>query len=155
MKEIPPTQTTILYNIDIEASGAMEDMEGFACVWNKNLNDISKWAIAELIKHPEVIAKATEKLDQVIGQDRWVEEKDMPSLPYIKATLKESLRLHPVTPLLIPRRRREDCKVAGYAIPEDTQILVSVWSIGKGPELWDKPLDFSREIHRERNRYKW
>jgi typhasterol/6-deoxotyphasterol 2alpha-hydroxylase len=81
----------------------------------------------------------------VIGQDRWVEEKDMPNLPYIKAILKESLRLHPVTPLLVPRKTREDCKVAGYDIPEDTRILVSVWSIGRDPKLWDKPLEFLPE----------
>jgi typhasterol/6-deoxotyphasterol 2alpha-hydroxylase len=81
----------------------------------------------------------------VIGQDRWVEEKDMPNLPYIKAILKESLRLHPVTPLLVPRRTREDCKVAGYDIPEDTRILVSVWSIGRDPKVWDKPLEFFPE----------
>ncbi|GKB87214.1 cytochrome P450 71A1-like protein [Tanacetum coccineum] len=106
----------------------------------KNLNDMSKWAASELVKHHEVFAKVTEKLNRVIGHDRWVEEKDMPSLLYIKAILKESLRLHPVTPLLVPRRTREDFKVAGYAIPKETRILVSVWSIGKGTKLWDKHL---------------
>ncbi|PWA37112.1 cytochrome P450 [Artemisia annua] len=104
-----------------------------------------EWAIAELIKHPEIFEKATEELDRVIGQDRWVEEKDMPNLPYIKAILKESLRLHPVAPLLVPRRARADCKVAGYYIPEDTQILVSVWTIGRDPKLWDKSLEFCPE----------
>ncbi|GKD12135.1 cytochrome P450 71A1-like protein [Tanacetum coccineum] len=104
-----------------------------------------EWAIAELIKHPVIFEKATEELDRVIGQDRWVEEKDMSNLPYIKAILKESLRLHPVTPLLVPRRAREDCKIAGYDIPEDTRIFVSVWSIGRDPKLWDKPLEFFPE----------
>ncbi|GJW36691.1 cytochrome P450 71A1-like protein [Tanacetum coccineum] len=89
--------------------------------------------------------QAIEELDRVIGQDRWVEEKDMSNLPYIKAILKESLRLHPVTPLLVPRRAREDCKIAGYDIPEDTRIFVSVWSIGRDPKLWDKPLEFFPE----------
>nr|GEW08462.1 hypothetical protein [Tanacetum cinerariifolium] len=95
-------------------------VQGFACAWNRKFNYISKWVVSELIKHHEVFAKVTEKLDRVIGQDIWVEEKDMPNLPYIKAILKESLRLHPVTPLLVIKRTCEDCRVAGYAISEET-----------------------------------
>ncbi|KAG8043311.1 hypothetical protein GUJ93_ZPchr2162g18759 [Zizania palustris] len=40
-----------------------------------------EWAISELLKKPEVFAKATEELDRVIGRGRWVTEKDIPSLP--------------------------------------------------------------------------
>ncbi|GKE55681.1 cytochrome P450 71A1-like protein [Tanacetum coccineum] len=49
------------------------------------------------------------------------------------------MRLHPVSPLLTPRRTIEDCNVAGYDIPKDTQVLVNAWSIARDPKLWDKP----------------
>ncbi|CAH1422839.1 unnamed protein product [Lactuca virosa] len=103
---------------------------------------IIEWAMAELLKNPEILEKAREELDRVIGRERWVEEKDMSDLHYIKAIVKETMRLHPVVPLLVPRRTREDCKVAGYDIPKDTIVFVSVWTIGRDQELWDKPLDF-------------
>jgi cytochrome P450 len=104
-----------------------------------------EWAISELLKKPEVIAKATEELDRVIGRGRWVTEKDMPSLPYVDAIVKETMRLHPVAPLLVPRLAREDTTVAGYDIPTGTRVLVSVWSIGRDPELWDAPEEFMPE----------
>ncbi|CDP12826.1 unnamed protein product [Coffea canephora] len=98
-----------------------------------------EWAISELLKNPEILNKAAEELDRVIGQNRWVNEKDMPNLPYIEAIVKETMRMHPVVPLLVPRCAREDCKVAGYDIQKGTRVIVNVWSIVRDPESWEKP----------------
>ncbi|GJR35672.1 cytochrome P450 71A1-like protein [Tanacetum coccineum] len=106
---------------------------------------IVEWSIAQLLKKPEIFKTATDELDKVIGRDRWVDENDMHNLPYIRAIAKETLRLHPVTPMLTPRRTREDCEVDGYDIPKDTCIMVNVWAIGRDPTLWDKPDEFCPE----------
>ncbi|XP_052182809.1 trimethyltridecatetraene synthase-like [Diospyros lotus] len=105
----------------------------------------TEWAISEIIKRPEVFDKAVEELDRVIGRDRWVEEKDIPKLPYIEAIVKETMRMHPVAPMLVPRFSREDCQVAGYDIPKGTRVLVNVWTIGRDPSLWDEPEEFRPE----------
>ncbi|GLT61428.1 hypothetical protein SLA2020_341340 [Shorea laevis] len=104
-----------------------------------------EWAISELLKKPELFENAIEELDRVIGKDRWVEEKDIINLPYIDSIAKETMRLHPVAPLLVPRLSREDCQIAGYDIPKGTRILVSVWTIGRDPSVWDKPNEFCPE----------
>ncbi|XP_028763227.1 flavonoid 3'-monooxygenase [Neltuma alba] len=104
-----------------------------------------EWAISELLRKPEIFKKATEELDRVIGRERWVEEKDVPNLPYINAIAKETMRLHPVAPMLVPRMAREDVKVAGYDIPKGTQILVNTWTIGRDPAVWENPNDFEPE----------
>ncbi|XWS12154.1 hypothetical protein CRYUN_Cryun37aG0065500 [Craigia yunnanensis] len=104
-----------------------------------------EWAISELLKKPEIFANATEELDRVIGRDRWVEEKDIVNLPYIDSIAKETMRLHPVAPMLVPRLAREDCRIAGYDIPKDTRVLVNVWSIERDPTLWDNPNEFCPE----------
>ena len=44
-----------------------------------------EWAMSELLNQPHLIQKAIEELDGVIGRERWVEEKDIPQLPYIDA----------------------------------------------------------------------
>ncbi|KAJ7951501.1 Cytochrome P450 [Quillaja saponaria] len=94
-----------------------------------------EWAVSELLKNPEILNKATEELDRVIGKERWVEEKDIVNLPYINAIVKETMRLHPVAPMLAPRLSLKDCNVAGYDIPKGTRILVHVWAIGRDPAL--------------------
>lgn len=104
-----------------------------------------EWAISELLKKPEIFKKATEELDRVIGRERWVEENDIVNLPYIDAIIKETMRLHPVAPMLVPRLSREDCNIAGYDILKGTRVLVNVWTIGRDPTLWDNPDEFCPE----------
>ncbi|KAJ3703178.1 hypothetical protein LUZ61_006883 [Rhynchospora tenuis] len=101
-----------------------------------------EWAISELLKRPEIFNKATVELDRVIGQNRWVEEKDIHKLPYIEAIIKETMRLHPVAPMLVPRQSREDATFNRYDIPKGTRVLVNVWTIGRDPTIWDNPNEF-------------
>ncbi|XP_076927779.1 cytochrome P450 93A3-like [Bidens hawaiensis] len=103
-----------------------------------------EWALAELINHPNIMKKAVEEIDQVIGKNRLIQESDIPNLPYLQAIVKESLRLHRTVPM-IPRSSTQDCTVGGYHIPANTTTLVNVWSLGRDPTHWDTPLEFRPE----------
>ncbi|KAJ0075352.1 hypothetical protein Patl1_35104 [Pistacia atlantica] len=104
-----------------------------------------EWAISEILKKPDIFKKATEELDRVVGRNRLVREKDISNLPFIDAIVKETMRLHPVAPMLVPRVAREDCNVAGYDILKNTRVLVNVWSIGRDPAVWSRPDEFCPE----------
>ncbi|XVF76290.1 hypothetical protein PTKIN_Ptkin13bG0254500 [Pterospermum kingtungense] len=104
-----------------------------------------EWAMAELLRNPEMMTKAKEELDRIIGPERKVEESDMDQLPYLQAVIKETLRLHPAVPLLLPRNAMRDTNYMGYLIPKDTQIFVNAWAIGRDPESWKDPLTFKPE----------
>jgi len=105
-----------------------------------------EWAMSELLRHPEAMAGATGELDRVVGRGRWVTERDLPDLPYIDAVVKETLRLHPVGPLLVPHHAREDTVVAGYDVPAGARVLVNVWAIARDPASWpDAPDAFRPE----------
>ncbi|OQU80592.1 hypothetical protein SORBI_3007G148900 [Sorghum bicolor] len=84
-----------------------------------------EWAISELLRKPSLFAMATEELDRVVGHGRWVTEKDIAHLPYLQSIVKETMRLHPIVPLLIPRVTREDASIAGYDIPKGTCVLIN------------------------------
>lgn len=101
--------------------------------------------MSEVMKKPEIINKATEELDRVIGRNRLVEEKDMVNLPYITSIIKETMRLHPVATLLVPRLAIEDCKVNGYDIPKNTRVFLNIWTIGRDPNVWKNPYEFRPE----------
>lgn len=104
-----------------------------------------EWGFAELLRSPHTFKKLREELDRVVGLKRQVEERDMENLPYLQAVVKETLRLHPVLPLFLPRNTMEDTNYLGYTIPKGTQVFVNAWAIGRDPESWEDPLTFKPE----------
>lgn len=73
--------------------------------------------------YPEVQKKAQEELDRVVGPDRLPEFDDYEHLVYIQATMLESIRWIPVTPLGVPHSNICDDEYRGYHIPKGTTIL--------------------------------
>ncbi|CAA2996947.1 cytochrome P450 76A1-like [Olea europaea subsp. europaea] len=104
-----------------------------------------EWGFTELLRNPHAFKKVREELDRVVGVNRLVEEKDVENMPYLQAVVKETLRLHPALPLLLPRNTMEDTKYMGYLIPKGTQVLVNAWAIGRDPDSWEDPLSFKPE----------
>ena len=101
-----------------------------------------EWAIAELTHNPKLLAQAQEELDTVVGSNRLVTEADLPRLTFLQAIVKETFRLHPSTPLSLPRIAAENCEINGYFIPKDSTLLVNVWAIARDPDMWADPLEF-------------
>nr|AEN71546.1 flavanone 3'-hydroxylase [Paeonia suffruticosa] len=101
-----------------------------------------EWAIAELIRHPKILAQAQQEIDSVVGRDRLVIELDLPNLPFLQAVVKETFRLHPSTPLSLPRMASQSCEINGYYIPKGSTLLVNVWAIARDPDVWAEPLEF-------------
>ncbi|OMO91794.1 Cytochrome P450 [Corchorus olitorius] len=89
--------------------------------------------------------QATEELDRVIGRERWVEEQDIPKLPYMEAIMKETMRKHPVAVLLAPHLAMENCNISGYDIHKGTRVFINTWSMGRDPLLWEEPEEFRPE----------
>ncbi|XP_076940399.1 putative (S)-N-methylcoclaurine 3'-hydroxylase isozyme 2 [Bidens hawaiensis] len=103
-----------------------------------------EWFVAELLKNKAAMQKVRDEVMKQISGNV-VKESDLVRLPYLEACFKETLRLHPAGPLLIPRKAIETCEVMGYTIPKDIQILVNVWAINRDPKIWDDPLKFKPE----------
>ncbi|KAL8516815.1 hypothetical protein ACS0TY_015173 [Phlomoides rotata] len=104
-----------------------------------------EWGFTELMRNPEKFKKLREELDRVVGLNRRVEEGDMESLAYLQVVVKETLRLHPPLPMLLPRKTMEDVNYLEYTIPKGTQVLVNAWAIGRDPNSWEDPLVFKPE----------
>ncbi|XVF52082.1 hypothetical protein PTKIN_Ptkin04bG0236400 [Pterospermum kingtungense] len=105
----------------------------------------TEWAMAELLRNPEVMRKARNELIRVIGSERTVKESDIDELPYLQAVVKETLRLHPAAPLLLPYKARNNAEICGYTIPKGAHVLVNIWAINRDPKYWNQPLKFYPE----------
>lgn len=110
-----------------------------------------EWALSELIRHPRCMKKLQKELEQVVGMGRHVEELHLENLDYLDSVVKETLRLHPVVPLLI-HESVEDCTLDGYHVPRGSRLVINVLSIGRDPNAWkDDPEMFKPERFREGN----
>ncbi|KAG6636985.1 flavonoid 3'-monooxygenase CYP75B137-like [Carya illinoinensis] len=112
-----------------------------------------EFAMAEIMSKPEVMNKAQQELADVVGKENIVEESHIHKLTYLHAVMKETLRLHPVLPLLVPHCPSETCTVGGYTIPKGSRVFVNVWAIQRDPAIWENPLEFDPQ--RFFNSSKW
>ncbi|KAL5814904.1 hypothetical protein ACOSQ4_025545 [Xanthoceras sorbifolium] len=103
-----------------------------------------EWTMVEPMRNPNVMKKAQEEVS--VGGMVWFEVTlILIRWMYLKCVIKESLRLHPSAPLLVPRETSAMIKMGSYDIPANTKVFVNAWSMQRGPELWDRPEEFYPE----------
>ncbi|GJR61271.1 cytochrome P450 71A4-like protein [Tanacetum coccineum] len=104
-----------------------------------------EWALSELVRHPHIMKELQTEVTKIAEGRSMITEDDTQNMHYLKAVLKETLRLHPPVPLLVPRESRHYVKLMGYNIAQGTQVMVNVWAISRDPLLWEKPDKFKPE----------
>lgn len=92
---------------------------------------VLEWAMTELLRHPSIMRKLQNEVRRIVGNKSQITENDLVDMRYLKAVIKETLRLHPPIPLLVPRKSTQDVKVNGYDIKANTQVTVNAWKIGR------------------------
>lgn len=108
-------------------------------------SSVIDWTMCELFRHPKVLKRVQEEINEKVGFDRMVEEEDLEGLEYLEMVIKESLRIHPVAPLLVPHATIEDCVIDGFHIPKKATVFVNFWAIGRDPNVWSDPEKFIPE----------
>ncbi|CAJ2640006.1 unnamed protein product [Trifolium pratense] len=103
------------------------------------------WAMAEMIKDPRVLKKAQAEVREGFNRRGVVDEAAIEEFKYLKAIIKETLRLHPSVPLLLPRESGQVCEINGYHIPVKSRVIVNAWAIGRDPKYWIDPDKFYPE----------
>ncbi|CAN1158892.1 (S)-N-methylcoclaurine 3'-hydroxylase isozyme 1 (Fragment) [Linum perenne] len=97
-----------------------------------------EWAMAELIRNRGAMNKLMQELktEFSFSNQNLLNEADVYHLPYLTAIIKETLRLHPPAPLLVPHRSPETLQVMNYTIPEGARVTVNAWAIGRDVSIW-------------------
>ena len=95
----------------------------FLVAGHETTSGLLSFAISYLIKHPEVVARAQEEVDRVLGTDTSVlpTYQQIQGLTYVTQILNETLRLWP-TAAAFTRYPYEDAMVGGYLLPKGSSI---------------------------------
>ncbi|KAH8817493.1 cytochrome P450 [Xylogone sp. PMI_703] len=101
-------------------------------------------AMQAFAKWPEVMKKAQEEIDSVMGEDRspvWV---DYNSLPYVAAIVKEAMRWRPAVPMAFPHYDWYE----GYKIPKGSTILINAWGVHQDEKRFPNPDVFNPDNYK-------
>ncbi|KAI3818089.1 hypothetical protein L1987_11892 [Smallanthus sonchifolius] len=105
-----------------------------------------EWIMARMVLHQDIQAKAQDEIEELVGQHRPVQDSDIPNLGYVRAIVKEVLRLHPPGPLLSwARLSTHDVQLGKFFVPAGTTAMVNMWAITHDPSIWKNPWDFKPE----------
>uniref|UniRef100_A0A8C5QK65 Cytochrome P450 family 27 subfamily C member 1 n=1 Tax=Leptobrachium leishanense TaxID=445787 RepID=A0A8C5QK65_9ANUR len=85
------------------------------------------WATYLLARNPKVQQSVYTEILQNLGKDVVPVAEDVPTMPLVRAVLKETLRLFPVLPGN-GRVTQDDLVVGGYLIPKGTQLALCHYS---------------------------
>ncbi|XP_057472449.1 cytochrome P450 71D10-like [Actinidia eriantha] len=104
-----------------------------------------EWAMSELIKNPQAMRRAQTEVRNVFAKKGNVDSSGLHELNYLNSVIKETLRLHPSAPLLVPRESSEQCVINGYFVPAKTKVIVNAWAIARDPKHWNEAERFYPE----------
>ncbi|XP_019101881.1 PREDICTED: cytochrome P450 71A22-like [Camelina sativa] len=97
---------------------------------------LMEWAMTELLRHPDCMNRLQEEVRTICKGKSSVPEEDIQDMKYLKAVIKETMRLHPPIPLMFPHESTEDVRLRDYSIPAGTQVMINVWAIGRDAASW-------------------
>jgi len=106
---------------------------------------IMQSVIIALLLFPEVVSKAQEEIDRVVGTDRLPNFEDRKNLPYVDGIVKEAWRWNPVGPMGLTHKSEEDIFYGDYIIPSGSYLLPSLWWFLHDPKDYSDPHTFKPE----------
>ncbi|KAF7348418.1 Cytochrome P450 [Mycena sanguinolenta] len=142
----------LLYHNDTQYGGSREREETI-----KNVTGIAYLAAAEttsvalvlfimaMALNPEVVKKAQNEIDTVVGIGFLPGFEHRSALPYCEAVVREVFRWRPIVPLAFAHVTSEDDIYEGYFIPKGTTVLPNVWAMVHDESRYPDPDKFSPE----------
>ena len=105
--------------------------------------NLLSWTLYLLARHPDVLAKLHQELDDVL-QGKIPNAEDLQKLPYTRAILNESMRFRPPAGILL-RKVARDTEVDGYFLKAGRLAIFSIFNLHHHAEFWPQPGKFDPE----------
>ena len=112
---------------------------------SESTSSILNSLLGYLAASPTVQARAHEELSAVVGDLHSPGFSDESSLPYIRACVKEVLRLRPSANIGVPHYTDADVIYKDYFIPKGTVISINQYFLHLDPSRHEDPEDFKPE----------
>ena len=135
----------------------------FLIAGHETTSGLLSYTIYALLKHPDVLAKAYEEVDRVLGGDLSFRPTyaQVTQLTYVTQILKEALRLWPPAPIFSLTPLKDETIGGKYRLKKRTLVNILVGALHRDPAVWGPnpdvfdPENFSREAEAKRPANAW
>lgn len=99
------------------------------------------WIFSRILPRPDVMEKLRAELQAVVGTGP-VTPKHVAQLEYLDATIKETLRLNPIVPV-VGRRLQTPTRIGGRELPAGVVASPCIYLTHRRPDFWPEPEQFN------------
>ncbi|KAG5667202.1 hypothetical protein PVAND_015193 [Polypedilum vanderplanki] len=108
-------------------------------------NSAAAFALYFIAKNPEKQEKLRLEINSLMpDKNSPIESQSMKNLPYLRAVIKESLRMQPIVSGN-SRKIAKDVVLAGYHVPKDTMVFMNAYIELSNPKYYPEPEKFIPE----------
>ncbi|XP_046357535.2 1,25-dihydroxyvitamin D(3) 24-hydroxylase, mitochondrial-like [Haliotis rufescens] len=100
-----------------------------------------QFLLYEVSRQPDIQGRLLEEVTRVVPPGVKPTSSHLRDMPYLKAVLKETLRLYPAGSVVMRNMPKDDV-VMGYHVPAGTMVSVPIYALGRQASLYDDPLTF-------------
>src|SRR5262249_29163384 len=101
------------------------------------------WAVHRIVTHAEVRARLLAELGDVVGRGP-LRPEHLPRLEYLDATIRETLRLNPILPV-VGRRLVAPMRIGRRDLPAGVIATPCIYLTHRRADLWPEPERFNPE----------
>ncbi|MCM6775461.1 cytochrome P450 [Nocardia sp. CDC159] len=138
---------TLLLRSDLSDESIIANLRTLLLAGTDTTGQALCWTLYELARHPQVRREVEEEVDRVLtGRPPRPDQLD--DLVLTRSVVEEALRLYPPV-WQIPRDSVDEDELAGYRLPPNTTVLLSMYGTHRSPEHWRDPEAFDPSRFRD------
>ncbi|XP_038127200.1 sterol 26-hydroxylase, mitochondrial-like [Cyprinodon tularosa] len=103
------------------------------------------WALYQLSRNPEIQHRLHEEVSTLVPADQIPTAAEVTRMPFLRAVIKETLRMYPVVPINSRIITEKTVSVGGYQFPKNTCFTLCHYAISHDESIFPEPFRFQPE----------
>jgi cytochrome P450 / NADPH-cytochrome P450 reductase len=128
----------------LDDTNISNQMLTFLVAGHETTSGLLTFATHMMLKHPDILHKAQEEVDRVLG-DETPRLEHISKLTYIDQILRETLRLWPTAPAFVMTPKHDTLLAGRYPVKARDVLLLLLPALHRDPAVWQDPHRFDPE----------
>ncbi|XP_071328839.1 sterol 26-hydroxylase, mitochondrial [Trachinotus anak] len=103
------------------------------------------WTLHLLSRDPQIQDRLYKEVSTFVPEDRIPSAAEITQMPYLRAVIKEALRMYPVVPMNARIMINKNVSIGGYQFPKKTAFTLCHYAISHDEDTFPEPFTFRPE----------